>query len=159
MCKIGYKTYSVAAVANRVLAVARDRGIEVTNLKLQKLVYFVQGFALARLEHPLYNEEIQAWTYGPVIPELYCQVKKYGADPITGTLEAEDAIEDDREADAVITELMDKLGHLNATQLVNLSHRGNSPWAAAWNEEHYSRIPLWQMAIYFKDMLSPQPVS
>lgn len=159
MCKIGYKTYSAAAVANRVLAVARDKGREVTNLHLQKLVYFVQGFALAMLEHPLFNEEIQAWTYGPVIPELYQQVKQYGAAPITGTLKADDAIENDQEAEEVITTVMDKLGHLNAIQLVNLSHRDNSPWAAAWSAKRYSRIPLWQMAIYFKDMLAPQPAS
>ena len=159
MCKFGYKTYSVAAVANRVLSVAHDKGIEVTNLKLQKLVYFVQGFALAMLEHPLINDEIQAWTYGPVIPELYHKVKGYDADPITGTLEAGDSIEDDPDADKVIKAVVEKLGHLSVTQLVNLSHRDNSPWAAAWNKERYSRIPLWQMAIYFKDMLEPQPVS
>jgi len=157
MCKIGYRTYSVVAVANRVLAVAHDKGIEVTNLKLQKLVYFVQGFALAKLEHPLFNEEIQAWTYGPVIPELYHKVKNYGASPIAGTLAADDAIKNDPDADKVIGDVMEKLGHLPAPLLVNLSHRDNSPWAAAWNKERYSRIPLWQMAIYFKDMLEPQP--
>lgn len=159
MCKVNYKVYSVEAVANCVLNVARKAQIEVTNLKLQKLVYFVQGFALAELGHPLFRDEIQAWTYGPVIPDLYRRLKHYGAEVIGGTLEAPDSLNEDTEACRVVKCVVDKLGHLNATQLVNLSHQDNSPWAAAWNKKRYSDIPLWQMVIYFKDMLAPQPTS
>lgn len=157
MCKVNYNVYSVEAVANCVLTVARSKNIEITNLKLQKLVYFVQGFALALLEHPLFHEEIQAWTYGPVIPKLYRVLKHYGATPITGVLAAADSMEEDEEAYTVVERVMAKLGHLTATQLVRLSHAEHSPWDAARKSGDYSRIPLWQMAIYFKDMLSPQP--
>lgn len=155
MCKIEYRTYSIAAVANRILDEARKRNLSVTNLKIQKLAYFVQGFALKRLEHPLFTEEIQAWTYGPVIPALYKKLKHFGSNPITGCLESPDAITNDEDAIRVINEVMDKLGKLSAPQLVELSHQDKSPWAAAWKEERYSRIPLWQMAIYFENMLSP----
>lgn len=157
MCKVNYKVYSVEAVANCVLKQARDRGIEITNLKLQKLVYFVQGFALAQLEHPLFQEEIQAWTYGPVIPKLYRLLKRYGSAPITGVLAANDNMDGDKEACSVVRSVLDKLGNLTSTQLVRLSHMEHSPWDAAQRDTKYSRIPLWQMAIYFKDMLSPQP--
>ena len=155
MCKIEYRTYSIAAVANSILDEARKRNLSVTNLKIQKLAYFVQGFALKRLEHPLFTEEIQAWTYGPVIPALYKKLKHFGSTPITGYLESPDSITDDEEAKNVIKEVMDKLGKLSAPQLVELSHLDKSPWAAAWEKERYSRIPLWQMAIYFEGMLSP----
>lgn len=156
MSEVSYKVYSVEAVANCVLAAAREKGIEVTNLKLQKLVYFVQGFALATLEHPLFHEEIQAWTYGPVIPALYHRLKHYGAGVVNGALQAEDSLEADPQARGVVDMVMEKLGRLTATHLVRLSHMENSPWAAAWLRGKYTRIPLWKMALYFKDMLTPQ---
>lgn len=156
MCKVNYNVYSVEAVANCVLDVAREQRIAVTNLKLQKLVYFVQGFALAELEHPLFKNEIQAWTYGPVIPDLYQKLKHYGAGVVSGTLAAPDSLNEDVEARGVVQRVMDKLGNLPATHLVRLSHMENSPWAAAWKCGKYTKIALWQMAFYFKDMLSPQ---
>ncbi|WP_295979555.1 type II toxin-antitoxin system antitoxin SocA domain-containing protein [uncultured Akkermansia sp.] len=155
MCKIEYKFYSIEAVANQILTEAWQQGLSVTNMKIQKLAYFVQGFALKQLEHPLFTEEIQAWTYGPVIPELYKKLKHFGANPITGFLASSDAITDDEDAKNVIKNVVDKLGKLSAPQLVELSHQPNSPWAAAWEEKKYSRIPLWQMTIYFDRMLTP----
>lgn len=156
MCKVNYNVYSVEAVANCVLTVARARKIEITNLKLQKLVYFVQGFALAQLKHPLFHEEIQAWTYGPVIPKLYHCLKHYGAGVVSGTLQATDSLNQDAEALAVVERVMDKLGSLTAIHLVRLSHMEKTPWEAAWKCGKFSRIQLWQMALYFKEMLTPQ---
>lgn len=155
MCKVDYRCYSAAAVANCVLEEARERGLEVTNLKLQKLVYFAQGFALARLEHPLFREEIQAWTYGPVIPALYERLKHYGAEVVRGMLEAPDSMQGDEEGREVVREVLDVLGGLTATQLVRLSHSGGSPWEAAKRQGKFTRIELWQMALYFTDMLEP----
>ncbi len=156
MCKVNYNVYSVEAVANCVLHFARKAKIEVTNLKLQKLVYFVQGFALAELNRPLFLNEIQAWTYGPVIPDLYHRLKHYGAGVVSGTLEAPDTLSEDADACGVVQRVMGKLGNLPVTQLVRLSHMENSPWDVAWECGKYTKISLKQMTIYFKDMLSPQ---
>ena len=46
-------------------------GDDVTNLKVQKLVYYAQGFYLALNGKPLFNNDIKAWAHGPVVPELY----------------------------------------------------------------------------------------
>jgi len=51
----------------------------ISNLKLQKLVYYAQGFHLAMHDKPLFDEETEAWTYGPAIPELCSEYKKYGS--------------------------------------------------------------------------------
>ncbi|OQY42717.1 MAG: hypothetical protein B6240_13665 [Desulfobacteraceae bacterium 4572_87] len=48
-----------------------EAGDLISNLKLQKLVYYAQGFYLALYDEPLFNEPIEAWTHGPVIRELY----------------------------------------------------------------------------------------
>ena len=53
-----------------------------TNLKLQKLVYYAQGFHLALHNKPLFNEDIAAWEHGPVSPVLYRKYKKRKNNPI-----------------------------------------------------------------------------
>ncbi len=156
MCRVSYPVYSVNAVANCILEIGKEKGIPITNLKLQKLVYFAQGWALARLDHPLFAEEIQAWTYGPVIPELYAEAKRYENKAITDEFVALDKVPQNSEEMRVIKEVMVTLGGLQPMQLVNLSHRGDSPWAAAWRLGKYSPVSLWQMVVYFRDILYPK---
>ncbi|MGL5356732.1 MAG: Panacea domain-containing protein [Fusobacteriaceae bacterium] len=50
----------------------------VSNLKLQKLLYFVQAKFLLETGEPCFDEKIEAWAYGPVIPEAYHEFKEYG---------------------------------------------------------------------------------
>ena len=59
-------------VARYFLSLVNEEvGDSISNLKLQKLVYYAQGFYLALYGKPLFKESIEAWTHGPVIPELY----------------------------------------------------------------------------------------
>jgi uncharacterized phage-associated protein len=60
-----------------------DPDLEViSNLKLQKLLYYVQGFNLAAFKEPLFKEKIVAWQYGPVVREVYDEYKTAGASQI-----------------------------------------------------------------------------
>ena len=54
---------------------------QVTNLKLQKTLYYVQGYYLYRFGKPLFDDEIVNWAYGPVVPEAYFEFCSYGANP------------------------------------------------------------------------------
>ena len=55
--------------------VSEDAGDLISNLKLQKLLYYAQGFHLALYDQPLFPEAIEAWTHGPVVPDLYRHYK------------------------------------------------------------------------------------
>ena len=77
-----HQQYSPAAIANNILWLAREEGISVTVMKLLKLVYIVYGWTLASLDHKLFNEPIQAWKHGPVIPSIYYQFDNFGSKPI-----------------------------------------------------------------------------
>jgi uncharacterized phage-associated protein len=70
-------------VANYFIWLARETGSFVSNLKLQKLVYYAQAWHLAIHELPLFEEDFQAWVHGPVIPELYQKYKSFRWQPIT----------------------------------------------------------------------------
>ncbi len=59
----------------------------VTHMRLQKLLYYAQGWALASRGEGLFAGEIQAWRHGPVTPGVYATFKKYGG----GTIGADEA--------------------------------------------------------------------
>ncbi|MCC8114124.1 MAG: DUF4065 domain-containing protein [Bacteroidales bacterium] len=76
--------YNVLDIANKLLARAEiDTRVELfTNLKLQKMLYYEQGYHLAMFDTPLFDEEIEAWMYGPAIPIVYEHFKHNGRNGI-----------------------------------------------------------------------------
>ena len=58
---------------------------QVTNLSLNKLLYFAQGHSLAENGKPLFDEPIEAWQYGPVVPSVYHTFKKHRRSRIPST--------------------------------------------------------------------------
>jgi uncharacterized phage-associated protein len=65
--------YKALDIANKILAKASSSDSEelISNMKLQKLLYYQQGFHLAYFGTPLFDEEIETWMYGPVVPAVY----------------------------------------------------------------------------------------
>src|SRR5947209_5672014 len=74
--------FPAKAVANEFLSVAQQEGRGISPLKLQKLIYFANGWHLALRNDPLVNERFEAWQYGPVLRDLYLEFKLYGSKPI-----------------------------------------------------------------------------
>ena len=69
-------------IAQYFIWLANETGSFISNLKLQKLVYYAQAWHLALYSKPLFEEDFEAWVHGPVIPELYQKYKKFGWHPI-----------------------------------------------------------------------------
>jgi uncharacterized phage-associated protein len=69
-------------VANYFLALAQDCEELITNLKLNKLVYYTQAWYLALHYQPIFGDEIEAWVHGPVIPTVYDAYKQFRWAPI-----------------------------------------------------------------------------
>lgn len=76
--------YNVYEMANLLLRLAYNGyGSEpITNMKLQKLLYYEQGYHLAYFGKPLFEEDIEAWQYGPVVPVIYEKYKLCEDHPI-----------------------------------------------------------------------------
>ncbi|MGK8328482.1 Panacea domain-containing protein, partial [Pseudomonas aeruginosa] len=64
-----------------------EAGDLVSNLKLQKLVYYAQGFHLAVYDEPLFTDSIEAWTHGPVVPNVYHHYKQFGSGSIPAPID------------------------------------------------------------------------
>jgi uncharacterized phage-associated protein len=70
------------SIANFFIDLANNTGSFISNLKLQKLVYYSQAWHLALHGEPLFEEDFEAWIHGPVLPNLYHTYKHFGWKPI-----------------------------------------------------------------------------
>ncbi|MDQ0999777.1 putative phage-associated protein [Neobacillus niacini] len=103
-----------------------------TNLKIQKLLYYAFGMHRVMTNgENLFNENVSAWKYGPVIKEVYDAFKKYGYSDIEDDYWYEDFNLTPREINT-IENTWDQLGQLPANVLVEMTHR-ETPWIEAWN--------------------------
>jgi len=101
----------------------------ISNLKLQKLVYYAQGFSLAIFGKPLFDDVIEAWLYGPVVPNLYQKYKKYKYEalPIPKDVDFDKYDEQTRE---LLDEVYTVYGQYSAWVLSDFTHK-ESPYINA----------------------------
>ncbi|MGY2286711.1 Panacea domain-containing protein [Pseudomonas gingeri] len=136
-----FAPYSSKAVANSILHLSQERGVyDNTPMKIQKLVYYAHAWYLAFYGVPLIKDEIQAWKYGPVIPELYFAFSEYGdsviQSPTTELYYFDGKLDiivpsvgtDDAQAFGTIVETIRVYGGFNPIQLSNMSHMDGEPW-------------------------------
>ena len=138
-------------VANYFLAQQDESaGDLISNLKLQKLVYYAQGFHLVLCDRPLFSEAIAAWTHGPVVPELYEYYKKYGNGAIPCPAEI-DFTRYDEETRSILDEVYSVFGQYSAWKLRNMT-QAEYPWQAASSTR--SIISDRSMKEYFKTQVN-----
>lgn len=123
---------SVHAVADYLLTkVDVEAGDAITNLKLQKLLYYCQGWYMAATGHALFAETIEAWREGPVAPAAYHRFKSFGRQSIPIEVAAHDRIAElSDEARKVIDQVWELYGDCSAWSLRDMTH-GEPPWQQA----------------------------
>ena len=104
-----------------------EQGDMMTNLRLQKLLYFAQGWHLARYGKPLFDDDIEAWQYGPVVPSVYNAYKQYGTGGIAGALPDTDAFTQDEFS--LLLDVIREYDKFGTSSLVNMTHKTGSPWS------------------------------
>src|SRR5215469_1410850 len=123
--------YSAKTIANYFLEWGRRDRVPVDPLKLQKLVYLAHGWAMAFLGKPLIRDPIEAWRYGPVVPVLYEEFRKFGASPITDRAQ-EVPFESTRGIDEKTKSLLDAVWQrykpLSPIQLSLVTHEPGYAW-------------------------------
>jgi len=100
----------------------------ITNLKLQKVLYLAQAYYLAKLGKPLFAEKLEAWEYGPVVPEVYRKLKRNGSNPIIAEEDKSTLSEEDKE---VLEKVWGSFGSYSASRLVDIVH-AHTPWKEAF---------------------------
>ena len=134
--------YDVKTVANEFLDLAKRDGGVLDPMKIQKLVYLAHGWNLAFTGEPLIKQQVEAWPYGPVIPNLYQEFKKFRASPITDRASAptNESVKEDEKR--LMDAVWRKYGPLSSIQLSMLTHETGYAWALTMKESGpFSVIP------------------
>ncbi|BAZ81967.1 MAG: Panacea domain-containing protein [Sphaerospermopsis kisseleviana] len=103
-----------------------DAGDLISNLKLQKLLYYAQGFHLALYNEPLFPEPVEAWIHGPVVPEVYHEYKNFASSAIPIPEDIDFSIYDEKTVD-LLDEVYSVYGQFSAWKLRNMTHN-EEPW-------------------------------
>lgn len=119
--------YKALDIANKLLSKAADvcGGDLMSNMKLQKMLYYEQGYHLAAFGTPLFDEDVEAWMYGPVVPSVYEHFKEHGAGGIMP--ETEKPIELAEDEEDLFNDVFDAYVDFSAYGLMRKTH-GESPW-------------------------------
>lgn len=128
--------------------------VELTQLKLQKLLYYCQGYHLAMTGNPLFPEPIQAWTHGPVVAQVYdsyLEKNKGGVynifEPVAG---CENALTPEQED--ICDEVLSVRGQFSAWKLRDMTHE-EWPWKEAYNRGNKSEVTQDSMREYFSEWI------
>ena len=142
--------YKPSHIANYFLKRADSEGLEITILKLLKLVYIGYGWVLALTDRKLFEEDIQAWQHGPVIPSLYNEFKHFGRKPITSfatdfdleTFElcVPEIDKDDEDVLLILGRVWDIYHKFTASALRNKTHESGTPWTETYTEDGETKI-------------------
>ena len=131
-----------------VSLVDEDAGDSISNLKLQKLLYYAQGGFLAVHDKPLFPEAIKAWEHGPVVPQEYHAFKEFGGGPIP--VEQVDLTRYSPEVREVLDEVNSVYGQFTASKLRAMTH-SEPPWRDTPLNEV---ITLDKMKDFFKTIVT-----
>ncbi len=122
----------------------------ISNLKLQKILYFAQAAHLALYsKKPLFEDEICAWKLGPVVESIYHQFKSANNNPIAKPT-SNDYQKIDQEKIAFLDNVWSIFGKFSAARLVQLSHE-HKPWIDAFNSNSET-ITKQSMYDYYKSV-------
>ena len=144
-------------VAEGFLAFCSEHGDYLCNLKLQKLLYYAQGWYLAFNDKPLYDDDICAWIHGPVVPTVYNHYKAHSWQPLPGLpIENYNSLPNDVQEH--IEEVWSAYGWMSSYDLEMLTHT-EAPWINARgnlspDEPSQAVLSLGDMTKFFQSKIS-----
>lgn len=130
--------YDPRGMANLMLDEADRVSVKITNLALQKLLYFAHGIHLVQTKEPLVSGYFEAWQYGPVHPSAYKAFKAAGSSPIAFRATGQDPMTgapreivtpNESRLTSLMQQVLGSYGRMSPGRLVDLSHAKDSPWS------------------------------
>lgn len=153
-------------IANYFILKGKEEGCPVTPMKVLKLTYIAHGWYLGLKSKPLITDRVEAWKYGPVIPEVYHSFKSYGKneidDPYLPTFESLNEfnnMSDDKDVKDFLDIIWEGYKQFDGGELSVLTHEPNTPWDITWNKKggqlfHGAEIPTKLIKRYYENKLS-----
>ncbi len=151
-------TYNATDIANFLVFLMSDSQEDLTNMKLNKILYYAQGHYLQKTGKPLFDDKIEAWTHGPVVKSVYQEYKEYSDNPISKYNEDRLDVIDD-EIKSYLVDVARVYGRYTAATLRNMTHKPKSPWAGTREGAEISIESIRQYFIENEDEIKPLEIS
>ncbi len=146
-------SYPALDIARKLIKLADDQfrfgGEKLTNMKLQKLMYYAQGYHLAAFGEKLFDDDIESWMYGPVVPSVYDYYAKYEANPLPSE---ECGLKMTKATENLFNYVYNFFRNFSAIGLMNRTHT-ESPWLEALPHNRGTKISDKSIKTYFEDRL------
>lgn len=147
-----YFPYDSRQIANWFVRRSDKDEISLSIMKLIKLVYIAHGWCLAALDRPLIIDEVQAWDYGPVIPDIYYTFRTKDIYTMSVFSMKE------RDLDSITEQLLNEVWELyknnTALQLSNLTHIVGGPWERTYDPTfRFKKIPNQLISSHYKEKI------
>jgi uncharacterized phage-associated protein len=143
----------IYTTANSIL---EKTNYSISNLRLNRLLYYVYGVYLATQNQRPWSEQTEAWNYGPIFPSIYKKFKIYGSKrikyPILG-------VDFNNDIDGIIDEVLKTFNHLTDTELIARTHNDKSPWNQYYEPKKQHIIPDRVISEYFKAYIIKERVA
>ena len=121
--------YSALEVARYVITKCSEAGKPVSNLKLQKMLYFLWVDFYKKTGRTLFYDDICAWQFGPVVPDVYFEYCSYAGRPINARYNTSEINPNDKK---VLDMAISKYAKIPANILVNTTHAVGSAWDSTY---------------------------
>lgn len=142
--------YKVMDIARYIIVRCSELGKPVSNLQLQKILYYIQLNFLRSFGNVAFNEEIEAWRHGPVVPEVYWEFNIYGRQGIelpSGEINYAGIFRNKDEQELTDSVIMGCLS-ITPWELVDRSHKEGGPWDQTYDGTYNKKIPVEIMRKY-----------
>ncbi len=137
--KLEFETEHVERVAEKVIEIYNKKVLnqreeyhtympKITNLELQKLLYYIQGISLFIYKKLAYKQHLYAWEYGPIVYEIYSKYKKYKASEIDEISE----LKLSKGLEKIVEIAVESYGKYTGGQLIRMTHE-EEPWKKTSN--------------------------
>jgi uncharacterized phage-associated protein len=162
---------TAAAAGNEFLNIAGSEGVPIDQMKLQKLLFYGHAWNLAMRDGPLFEQDFEAWPWGPVVRDIYFQTRAFGRSPISCRLQeirrngpnpldwnfiTPPGVEDENTR-IFLRGVWDSLKAYSGIQLSNTTHGPGEPWTIIRDRfgtlDHKPTIPNSLIADVFKKKL------
>lgn len=134
--------YRAKTIVLFFLEMGNRDNIEISPMKMQRLIYFAHGWCLAITNSPLIEESIEAWRYGSVISNIYYWLRPFGSQPINRKeldIEPHDLVrlehlQKDEQIVHLLSKVWDVYKDYDAITLSEMAYLPSSPWATTRQE-------------------------
>ena len=148
--------YNCFDIAKQFLTLAGKEGTNIDPMKLLKLVYISHGYYLGFFNKPLFDNRIEAWKHGPVIPDLYHTIKIFGNNAVDERIINLHVGNDDikKEDKDFLKNLWDAYKKYDGLELSTKTHEKGSPWYKYRDQyESKPQIPDPEIKGYYKHII------